>query len=77
MGEASPSYIYSPRAPERIQHYIPEAKLIAILRHPAERAYSNFIFNIQHGNEPLNDFAQALQEEETRISNNWGFALAL
>ncbi|MBW4638366.1 MAG: sulfotransferase domain-containing protein [Gloeocapsa sp. UFS-A4-WI-NPMV-4B04] len=73
MGEASPSYIYSPRAPERIQHYIPEAKLIAILRHPAERAYSNFIFNIQRGNEPLKDFAQALREEETRISNNSGF----
>jgi len=73
MGEASPSYIYSPKAPERIQHYIPEAKLIAILCHPAERAYSNFIFNIQRGNEPLKDFAQALREEEARICNNWGF----
>lgn len=73
IGEASPSYIYSPKAPERIRHYIPNTKLIAILRHPAERAYSNFLHSIRYNCEPLNDFAQALQEEEVRIRDNWGF----
>ncbi|PPS44234.1 sulfotransferase [Chroococcidiopsis sp. TS-821] len=66
-GEASPSYIYAPKAAERIKHYIPEAKLIAILRHPAERAYSNFLHAIRNDQEPLKDFRQALREEETRI----------
>lgn len=75
VGEASPSYIYSPKVPERIQHYIPDAKLIAILRHPAERAYSNFVHNIQHGSEPLQDFAQALRKEEKRVCDNQAFHL--
>jgi len=73
IGEASPSYIYGPISAERIQHYIPKAKIIAVLRHPAERAYSNFVHAIRYGNEPIKDFAQALQEEEKRISEKWGF----
>jgi Sulfotransferase family len=72
IGEASPAYIYNPRAPERIQYYIPDAKLIAILRNPVERAYSNFLHSKSLGREPLTDFTQALQEEEARIQDGWG-----
>jgi len=72
IGEASPTYIYIPRACKRIQHYLPEAKLIAILRHPAERAFSAYMHVVRDGREPLADFPQALQEEKTRIQNNWG-----
>jgi hypothetical protein len=73
IGEASPIYMYNYRAPERIKHYIPNMKIIAILRNPAERAYSSFIGLIRDGREPLSDFAEALREEETRTSNNWSF----
>ncbi|MUL39037.1 sulfotransferase [Gloeocapsopsis sp. AAB1 = 1H9] len=73
VGEASPSYIYAPKAAERIKYHIPNAKLIAILRHPAERAYSNFLHAIRQNHEPLQDFKQALQQEETRIRDNSGF----
>lgn len=72
-GEVSPSYLYSLKAPERIRHYIPEAKLIAVLRNPVDRAYSNFLHLTRDGREPLIDFAQALREEKARILNNWGF----
>jgi hypothetical protein len=71
IGEASPWYLYSPKAPERILNYIPEAKLIAILRNPVERAYSSFLHLIRDGREPIKDFAQALIEEESRIQNNY------
>lgn len=71
VGEASPLYLYSPEAPGRIKHYIPEAKLIAILRDPVERAYSSFLQRVQKGQEPLGDFAQALQGEEARLRDNW------
>lgn len=72
IGEASPLYLYSPKAPERIRHYIPEAKLIAVLRNPVERAYSNFLMMIRYGSrEPITDFSRALQEEERRIKDNW------
>ncbi len=36
VGEACPYYLYSEKAPGRIRHYVPEAKLIAILRDPAQ-----------------------------------------
>ena len=71
IGEASVWYLYSPKAPERIRHYIPDAKLIAILRDPVERAYSNFLHLVRVDLEPLTDFAQAMSAQEERISNNW------
>ena len=73
VGEVSPVYLYSPKAPERIRHYIPDVKLIAVLRNPIERGYSNFLAQVREGREPLTDYAQALQEEETRIRNNWSY----
>jgi hypothetical protein len=71
VGEASPMYLYNPEAPSRIKHYIPEAKLIAILRNPVERAYSAFVYMSRDGREPLSVFSQALQAEETRMATNW------
>ena len=67
LGEASPLYLYSERAPERIAHYVPDTKIIAILRHPAERAYASFLHLIRDDREPLHDFAQALREEDERV----------
>ena len=71
IGEASPLYLYSPEAPYRIRHYVPEAKLIAILRNPVERAYSAFLYMTRDGREPLGEFSQALQAEESRIRDHW------
>lgn len=42
LGEVSNTYLSSELACERIKHYIPEAKLIAILRNPAERLFSRY-----------------------------------
>lgn len=71
-GEASTLYLYSPKAPERISHHVPDAKLIAVLRNPADRAYSAFLFMARDSREPLSDFDRALAEEERRIAENWG-----
>ena len=71
IGEASPWYLYSPRSAEKIHYYLPKAKLIAILRNPVERAFSHFLDFRRDAKEPLTDFAQALQEEEVRIRDNW------
>ena len=72
IGEASASYLYSPRAPGLIKSSVPDAKLIAILRNPADRAYSNFLYCVQVGREPLGSFAEALQAEEARTRDKWG-----
>jgi hypothetical protein len=42
-GEASAVYLGHPTAAEHISHYVPDARLIAILRDPAERAYSHLV----------------------------------
>jgi hypothetical protein len=50
IGEASPNYLfhYESSAP-LIQRYVPHAQLIAILRNPAERAYSDHLMHIRDG----------------------------
>ncbi len=71
IGEASHSYLYRPEAPERIQRYAPDMKLIAVLRNPVDRANSHFNQMIRDGREPLDDFARSLEEEEGRIRDHW------
>jgi hypothetical protein len=42
-GEASTGYLAHPTAAGHLQRYVPDARLIAILRDPAERAHSHFV----------------------------------
>lgn len=71
VGEASANYLYSDSAAARIKHYIPDAKMIVMLRNPVERAYSSFLYTIRDRREPLRDFAQALDQEDQRIAAHW------
>jgi hypothetical protein len=73
IGEATPLYIYAPGTAERIERYVPGAKSIALLRNPADRAYSAFLYAVRMGVEPLTDFAQALREEPLRMRNGWHY----
>src|SRR5215207_2894411 len=70
-GEVSHWYMYRPKACERIRHHIPDVKLIAVLRNPVDRAYSDFMHFVRGGLEPITDFSRALEEEEIRIRDNW------
>ena len=73
IGEASPAYLSSAeKAASRIHHYIPNAKLIAILRQPAERAYSAFLHTVRSGRETNLNFEVVLGLEEKRLQDNWG-----
>ena len=75
IGEASPSYLHTPKAAKRIKFYIPDAKLIAILRHPAERAYSAFmgeyLSSVEKKLPYISDFSEALALEEKFIQEKW------
>jgi hypothetical protein len=42
VGEASPIYLECPQAAGRIRAHLPNARLICGLRHPVERAYSDY-----------------------------------
>jgi hypothetical protein len=62
-GEASPSYLFDPQVPERMAQIIPEARLIALLRNPVDRAYSHYQMEVSRGKE-ARSFEEATQEEE-------------
>ena len=66
IGEASPNYIRLLRSHARIAAYNPEVRIIAILRHPIERAFSGWNMRHQRKNEKRS-FAQAVREEMKRI----------
>ncbi|HNX97519.1 MAG TPA: sulfotransferase, partial [Candidatus Aminicenantes bacterium] len=72
-GEASTVYLYGPDEgiAERICRAIPAVKLIAILRQPAERAFSNFVHAVAAGWEPRRRFTEAWADQERRVRENW------
>lgn len=71
LGEASPLYLYSERAPGRIKHHIPNAKMIVILRNPIDQAYSHFMYATKQCIENVSDFDKALTLETTRLEQGW------
>lgn len=66
--EASPYYLFDPDAPARAAAMLPDARFVALVRDPAERAYSHYLHSVAYGVEPLS-FADALDAEPDRLSN--------
>jgi hypothetical protein len=61
-GEATPSYLLDPLVPERMAKAVPDAKLIALLRNPVDRAYSHYQMWVRRGDE-IRSFGEATQRE--------------
>ncbi len=51
-GEASTMYLYKPDAHLRIKKYVPDVKMIAIFRNPAERLYSRYLHLARDDQQP-------------------------
>lgn len=71
VGEGSTWYLYDEAAPGRIRRHVPDARLIAILRNPVDRAYSAFTMLLRDGRETTADFARALDLEDRRVHAGW------
>ncbi len=65
VGEASPSYLFHPLAPERVAALVPHARLIVLLRDPVDRALSHYQYEVALGREALS-FEDAVAREEER-----------
>lgn len=64
-GEASPSYLRNPAVPARVRRLLPDVRLVAILRDPAERAYASFLGSKRAGLAGVPaTFEEALRDEE-------------
>lgn len=65
-GEASPYYLFHPRAARRLADLAPRARLVVLLRDPVERAYSQYHHECRKGREHL-PFREAVEAEEERL----------
>lgn len=70
-GESTPFYLWSPGARRRIAERLPRVKLIAVIRDPIDRAYSNWMHLWSDGLEPESDFLTAFAREDRRIDAGW------
>lgn len=61
-GEASTAYLANPVCAERIARYNPSMKIIAILRNPVSRAFSNYQMYVRLGHES-EKFEKVLEDE--------------
>jgi hypothetical protein len=68
IGEASPYYLFHPLAADRAAAVLPNARLIALLRDPIDRAYSHWRRERRDGSEPLPTFEAALAAEPARLA---------
>ena len=66
VGEASPQYLFHPLAPQRVHAFDPALKLIAILRDPVDRAYSQYQMQLRWGYEH-STFEESLDREEAEL----------
>jgi hypothetical protein len=65
--EATPSYLFWPRALERIKAYDPAIRLILVFRDPIERAWSHWRMEVARGDETLS-FGEAIRDGRARLT---------
>jgi len=71
-GESTTLYLQDPAAHRRIFDAVPDAKLVAVLRDPVDRAHSNWSHLRSAGLEPVADFPRACMLGERRAADGWG-----
>ncbi|GAB3200123.1 hypothetical protein GCM10027261_31430 [Geodermatophilus arenarius] len=70
-GESTPFYLYDRAAHRRLAADVPGVRVVAIVRDPVDRAWSNWVHLRADGLEPEADFATAVEREESRAAAGW------
>lgn len=70
VGEASPFYLCTGGAADRIARLLPDCRLIAVLRDPSARAFSQYAMFVRDRRERLR-FRRALEACDARRRANW------
>jgi hypothetical protein len=71
IGEASTSYLWDAKTPERIRATVPDAKIIILLRDPLERAFSHYLLDVREGVQRA-PFLEAISEDYANPEKRWG-----
>lgn len=77
IGEVSSVYLFRPKAPERIKKYVPNAKLIAILRNPTDRAFSSYLMHVGDRHPSIFDSQTGKLIEFAEIVRNRGYFIQI
>jgi hypothetical protein len=70
-GESTPFYLYDRAAQARLAADIPDVRVVAVVRDPVDRAWSNWVHLRADGLEPEADFLAAVRSEERRVADGW------
>ena len=73
VGDASTTNLVVPGAAAAIADDVPEARVVAILRQPVDRAFAHWSHFRSAGGEPLADFAEAVRQEAARQEAGFPF----
>ena len=71
-GEATPSYMFHPKAAERVKSILPNVKLIVLLRDPIDRAYSGYAMGQRRKTDTADTFETAIKRELEALRNQNG-----
>lgn len=71
IGEATTAYLDYPFTAERTKTLIPDVKLIAILRDPADMAHSHVMYNKRLFYENLPTLELCVEQEESRVDEDF------
>lgn len=66
IGEVSPQYFRCPTAAQRIRESLPDVKLVASLRNPADRAFSGFMMRTRRG-ETVKEIHEELTPDSSHV----------
>lgn len=72
IGEMSLSYMLYENAPKKIFESHPKAKIIAMLRNPADRAFSQYMMNLKQGKTLEKDFIKEIVQDDEQKIKGWG-----
>ena len=71
VGEVTPRYLSTPGTAERIRRLLPDARFVAILRQPADRAWSQFAMRRRDGFESCATLEEAIADGPRRAAEHW------
>ncbi|HZO97822.1 MAG TPA: sulfotransferase [Gaiellaceae bacterium] len=69
-GELSHDYLYSPEAADRIASVLPDARLLVFLRHPVDRAFSEYLFLVRSGLVRSGELRRTLAENPDPVEHS-------
>lgn len=73
VGDASTTNLVVGGAAAAIARDVPHARVVVILRHPVDRAFSHFCHFVTTGGEDVADFAEAVRAETDRQARGFPF----